>query len=133
MSLRRRVFLVLLAGILWTAGCKNPAKEPSPPGILNREEFTNLLFDLHLADGWFAIRRAQGDEPKVLATRLYDSVFASHKITREQFEQSMEWYAARPQVLDKIYDELIHRINVLQASPDSLQASPAAASDIENR
>lgn len=122
-----------MAFVMWVAGCRNPAKEPPPPGVLNQEAFTNLLFDLHLADGWFAIRRAQGDDPKVLASRLYDSVFALHQVTRQQFEQSMEWYAARPQLLDKIYDELIHRVNTLQAAPDSLNADSAASATIENR
>lgn len=125
--------MFLMAVVMWVAGCRNPAKEAPPPGVMSKEAFTDLLFDLHLADGWFALRRAQGDDPKVLAYRLYDSVFALHQVSRKQFEHSMEWYAARPQVLDKIYDELIHRVNTLQALPDSLNDDSAASATIENR
>ncbi len=116
--MRSGTYLKILGGLLILAalGCKNSAKESSVVGILPREKFTQLLFDLHLADSWYAHRRAQGEDPKTVALGLYDSVFALHGITRKQFEESMVWYAAHPQVLDKIYDELIHQINVMQAT-----------------
>lgn len=127
------VLLAALLVVMVVPGCKNPSKEPPPPGVIPKEQFTRLMLDMHLADGWFAYRRAQGEDPKSLAQRIYDSVFTIHGITRKQFEESMEWYAAHPLVLDKIYDEMIHRANVLQISLDSATKQSHPAETIEKR
>jgi len=119
--------------MLAVSGCKNPSQEPPPPGVMPKEKFTRLMLDLHLADGWFAYRRSQGEDPGKLALRLYDSVFSLHGITRKQFEESMLWYAAHPLVLDKIYDELIHDVNFMQASADSIRPASGPAEEIEKR
>lgn len=124
------LFFVLFLAI---SGCRNPSKEPPQPGVIPKEEFTRLMLDLHLADGWFAYRRAQGEDAKALAIRIYDSVFAHHGIARQQFEKSIEWYAARPQLLNKIYDDLIHEVNVMQASVDSSHRVSKLSEEIEKR
>lgn len=89
------------------------------------------MLDMHLADGWFAYRRAQGKDPESLAQSLCDSVFSIHGITLKQFEKSMKWYAAHPGVLDKIYDEMIHRAYVMQTSLDSATMIRHATEKIE--
>lgn len=108
--MRSTVIILLVLGMVGCAG-QGPRKPMNLPG---KEAFTALLTDLQLADAWVSQKRAEGEDIKVLSEKMYDSVFLHHQISRKEFEESMAWYAANLTELDAVYDEVIHRLAMMQ-------------------
>ncbi len=47
----------------------------------------------------------------------YNKVFAHHKVTKEQFQKSLKYYEARPQLLKPIFDSLQKRSERAMLTP----------------
>lgn len=99
--------------IFFMVGCagQGPRK---PKNLPDKEALTLLLIDLQLADAWVSQKRTEGEDIKVLSEKMYDSVFLYHQISRKAFEESMAWYAANLPEMDALYDDIIHRLTVMQ-------------------
>ena len=97
------VLLVCMAMI----GCR-------PDDVLSNREMRDVLYDLHRMDG--ALQTAgynYGHNEEVSA--YYQSVLDRHGITQAQFDSSLVWFTDNPQIFNKIYPNVIAR---LQADMD---------------
>lgn len=90
------VFLLIAA--LWI-GCR-------PNGILSSRQMREVLVDLHKADAILQVSGMQHgyDEDRNI---YYATVLESHGITQSQFDSSLVWYTANPQLFDKIYPKVL--------------------------
>ncbi len=88
--------------------------------IIPQKKFVNLLVDIHLADG-IAMENMRFSDPFVLdSASLYQSVFDKHHVTRAMFDSTLQYYTARPDVFQKIYNNLTAR---LKHKEDELKAA----------
>jgi len=53
------------------------------------------------------------------STKLYAEIFSIHKITKEQFKKSLDYYTSRPDFFRPIIDSLAKRKNNTFISPAS--------------
>lgn len=90
------VFLLIAA--LWI-GCR-------PNGILSSRQMREVLVDLHKADAILQVSGMQHgyDEDRNI---YYATVLERHGITQSQFDSSLVWYTANPQLFDKIYPKVL--------------------------
>ena len=98
----RRYILVLCILCFVTlsfTGCR-------PKGILHSWEMRKVLVDLHKTDATLQVAGKQfGDgEEKAM---YYAVVLDRHGITQAQFDSSLVWYTAHPQLFDKIYPKVL--------------------------
>ena len=77
-----------------------------PKGILSSRKMKDVMIDLHKMDGMIeAAHMEYGyDEAKAL---YYAQVLEKHGITQAQFDSSIVWYTAHPQLFDKIYPRVM--------------------------
>ena len=77
-----------------------------PKGILHSWEMREIMVDLHKTDAMLQISGlTQGyDEAKNI---YYAQVLEKHGTTQAQFDSSLVWYTAHPQLFDKIYPKVI--------------------------
>ena len=61
---------------------------------------------------------------KEIRRSYYDYIFEKHHTTREQFEKSLRWYAARPKKLETIYENVKKRVEKLQVDVDNYVYHP---------
>ena len=96
MKLNKYIFILILYSLFFTlSGCR-------PRGILHSGEMRSVLVDLHTTDALLQMSGKQflSAEEKSL---YYAQVLEKHGITQAQFDSSIVWYTAHPQLFDKIY------------------------------
>lgn len=82
-----------------------------------------VLIDMHLAEAYCAMVHDSLHKP---GAKNYDSlqvyykrIFDHHKISRQQFEESTEWYKAHPADLDSMYADMLGTVNTMQQRSNS--------------
>ncbi|HTN47452.1 MAG TPA: DUF4296 domain-containing protein [Flavipsychrobacter sp.] len=86
-----------------------------PPGKMQ-----GVLEDIHLAEAYSSmvardsgIRTSQKNNDSLAS--YYQLILEHHKLSANQFEESLKWYKQHPEELDSIYAKMIDHIAVLQA------------------
>ena len=101
-------FLPLLCLFILTACGK---KEKVPDGIMPVPQMTNVLWDLMLADEMVALKYPvdTGNIRFDTSLVLYSQVAKAHNTTQKQFQQSLQFYKKRPDLMQVIIDSLTAR------------------------
>ena len=96
-----------------------------PKGILHSWEMRALLYDLHRTDALLQIsgKQYESDEVRDL---YYGAVLEKHGVTQAQFDSSLVWYTAHPQLFDKIYPKVVLRLRADEVQFDILHAAELA-------
>jgi len=92
-------------------------KPDRPEGVLSEEKMIDVLVDMHLAEGVMSVSRVRQQFHYQPARVFYDSIFNHQNITREQFNQSVHYYSKDVNQYDKIYDEVLERLNKMETRP----------------
>lgn len=90
-----------------------------PSGVLDEEEMTDILVDIHLAQGMVD---AEGVNKEVSQYKYAQAVFRKHHTTEEQFDSSMVYWSGRAEDFALIYDNVVTRIQA-QAERLGLEAT----------
>ena len=104
------IFAVIATGILLVSSCGNKGV---PSGILPPEKMQEVLWDLLRVDE-LAMEKRAIDSAFVLekeSEKMYQQVFAIHKIDKQTFEKSFSFYKGRPDLSKTIFDSLINQGN----------------------
>ncbi|HEX2606914.1 MAG TPA: DUF4296 domain-containing protein [Flavisolibacter sp.] len=99
-----RTFCLLL--LLALFACADEKK--LPPKILGADSMQVVLYDMLEADEMVTYNVLKDSSYQSGATRiaLYEKVFNKHKITKDQFQESLRYYESRPDFLKGIFDSL---------------------------
>lgn len=90
----------------------------TPPGLLEREKFTEVLMGAQLIEARMnheMVIDKRADSP---VKAYYDSLFVQKGITEEEFTLTFRYYSERPKDLKAIYETVLTRLGQAQ---DSLQ------------
>ena len=76
--------------------------------ILPENEMRQVIWDMMRADQYVAGFRLKDSthNKRNESIRLYEEIFRIHKITREQFKTSFDYYTSRPDLFRPIIDSL---------------------------
>lgn len=94
-----------------------------PSGILDEEEMTDILVDIHLSQG---MAEAQGENPDIGRYKYAQAVFRKHHITEAQFDSSMVYWSGEDDDFTRIYENVVTRI---KAQAERLGMEAAATQD----
>lgn len=86
-----------------------------------------LLVDIHLAEGDLLERSLPAEEQPALLVQHYGQILQQHGIRAEDLQRSYAWYVERPLTMNQLYEEVIERLNRLQAGS---QAQPPTAGEV---
>ncbi len=104
---------LLFAGLL--VGCR-------PKGILHSWEMRAVIVDLHKTDALLqecGLQYGHTEEVNI----YYAQVLEKHGVTQAEFDSSLVWYTAHPQLFDKIYPKVVAQ---LTAEREAFDASDLA-------
>ena len=114
-----RKLLIIFSAALLLFACKG--KGDFKNGRLSPKVMQDVLLDINLAEAYSTLKK---DSSHLPGTKNMDSlgvyykdIFAHHKITQEQFMQSLNWYKDHPDDMDSLYNNMIPRITKWQAQP----------------
>lgn len=109
------------------ASCgKNSEKEAElPPGILNEAQFTKVICDFALAES------AANMNVKNVVIQKTDSVYAfdpllENNVRKSQYDSTVRYYAARPELYKKVYEKVMETLSELQAKRNGLKVDSTA-------
>jgi hypothetical protein len=113
-------FIFFSALLLFDCCTQKFGQEITPPeDLIPREKMVDVIVDLKLFDAAIVLEQKYKtstiNESKFY---LYNSVIQKHGITRQQFESSLYYYQQDLDVMDKIFEEVITKLNKLKSQAD---------------
>lgn len=110
--------VLLLAGILLFLVLGNSCDEKKV--ALSKEQFTELLIDIHRVDGTLAVERGRNGSNELRNYAYYNDLFKKYGITRAEFDSCMYYYSAKNALFSKMYDVVIDSLNKQQTIVDKV-------------
>jgi len=98
---------ILLLFILFLSCSEKEQKKD----ILPEKEMREVMWDMMRADQYVAafLLKDSTRNKKAESIKLYEEIFHIHKITREQFKTSFDYYSSQPDLFRPIIDFLAKR------------------------
>ena len=96
--------------LFFSISCTQKNKIPSD--VLAKNKMENILWDMILADRFsaqFILKDSATKNVKLETLKLYEKVFQTHKISKEQFVKSYKYYVNHPDVLKVMFDTIATR------------------------
>lgn len=111
-AITKYVFLGSLL-ILVSIACTN--KDKIPKDVLSHDEMEKVMWDMVQADR-FSSQFLERDSAakkniKIETLQLYERVFQIHKITKDEFVHSFQFYLSRPDLNRVLFDTMAARAN----------------------
>lgn len=105
----------LLISLLFLCSCGSGG-DNIPANILPKDKMVRVLTGIHIKE---AEQQQLVLDQSALAsdTFSFNEVFKKENITRAQYDSSMMFYTAHPQLLDQVYDEVINELNNMKSEP----------------
>jgi hypothetical protein len=93
--------------VMIMAGCSNRSSVPND--IIQPDSMQRIMKDVILAEQ-YSVQYLPKDSLKpdklVANEELLEAIFKVHRITREEFKKSLQFYESRPDMSKKIFDSL---------------------------
>lgn len=101
--------ILFLSGLVFLYSCGNKSKIPT--GILKQDKMQAVLWDVIRADAFTEefIKRDSSKNAVTENLKLQQQIFTIHKVTREDFYKSYEYYKKNTAVFKNILDSIIAR------------------------
>lgn len=87
--------------------------ESRPKGVLNKNEMTNILVEMHKFEGAIEVQGIYTDQSE-LKNKYYKSILEKYNTSQAQFDSSLVWYTKNPKRFDKIYEDVFAQLTTLQ-------------------
>lgn len=98
--------LLSILALLLFVGCQAEL----PKGVLSERRLERVLYDYHKAQGMADAGVIEGKSGDLQRYELQEAVFRKHKITRERFDTTMNYYCSNLERLNRIYKRLDRRL-----------------------
>ena len=100
----------IVLSIIFVFSCGTKDKKEN---ILPENKMRAVMWDMIRADQYVSdfLLRDSTKNKREESEKLYEQIFYLHKITRDQFKKSLDYYSARPNLFQPIIDSLALRRN----------------------
>ena len=98
--------LHIVVGLIALAICLSSCR---PHGILSSRKMREVMVELHKTDALLQVSGLQHGHNEA-EDIYYALVLERHGITQAQFDSSLVWYTAHPQLFDKIYPKVLKQL-----------------------
>jgi len=115
----------LMGLILFFFGCSN--NNPVPKDIIPEDSLIRIIVDMHLADAILIEPSVQQKQMVINKSKFYNAVLNKHAVTKDKFQESLNYYSDNLEKFDSIYERVIEELTVIQGTliaTDSLKTKP---------
>jgi hypothetical protein len=115
--------------ILFLAACDEPAPEVPPEDILQLDKFTGVMIDVQLIEGMkiHKLGPMRAKAPNMEA--MYAEIFEKHSISQEDFLRTYDYYKARPEKMEGIYEQVLDSLSKLDVQVKKVYNTPKFRTD----
>jgi Domain of unknown function (DUF4296) len=102
-----RQIVLLCAVFLFSCGNKNDI----PKGILKPVKMQTVLWDVLRADAFTFnfITKDSSKRPEAENVKIQQQIFTVHKVSKDEFYKSYEFYKTHPDLMQPILDSIINK------------------------
>ena len=110
----KSLFSIFLS-VLFITSCSNN-KDSVPAGYIEPSKMTEIFVDMQLVEAVLLHLQQKGTDANAYRKVLYDKIFEKHKIKKEDFDKSLNYYSRNNmKLLDKIYADVITSLSQKQS------------------
>jgi hypothetical protein len=113
-----RKFLVLLFTVFFFTGCYNTIEDevmPPPENLIGIDKMVDLLAEVEIAESALRQKQNYGQEISKVKEEFYTAIFERYEVSKEQFDQSLDYYKQDLETIDMIYEQVITRLSVIES------------------
>ena len=115
---RKQVLFFLFAcTALAIISCSKP-KVVIPEGVLSEKEMIPVLVDIHIAQAATSLYSPQ-DSERYGMNELLPYILSIHHIEQVKYDSSISFYTRHPEIMQKMYDEVINELSKKQGEVSS--------------
>ncbi len=103
----KQLFLVI-ALFLLTSSCQ---EEKLPKGILEKQKMVSVITDIQLVDSYVTQIPYNDTLATLQSSEYYKAIYRKYKISRKDFDKSLQYYSKQPKVLDSMYSQVLTNLN----------------------
>lgn len=87
-------------------------KKPKPPAdVLNEQQMSTILADMHLADAIISTKTGTTDSLRQAGVNFREFIYEKHHTNHKQFTESFDFYKMNPALMDSVYAEVITKLS----------------------
>ncbi len=90
-------------------------RNPAPAYLIPADSMVSILVDVHLIESSLKVIHTKKQDNEHYTDSYYQSLFEKHRITRQQFVQSLDYYERDAKALEKIYENVIIELSKLES------------------
>ena len=90
---------IYLLSFLILFSCSQKQEQNDNENIISKEQFTNILKKIYLAESDFKLNRVNNSD--------YQKILSDHNVNKTNFENTLQYYSERPGLFEKIYEEIL--------------------------
>jgi hypothetical protein len=109
----KQKIIFLVFGFLLLVSCRENWVG-KPKGLISQKKMVSILVDLHVADAVFQNKGNAGPLEKLKSEDIYYSVLKKYNVADTIFEKSFIYYSYFPKEFEKIYANVLDRVNQMQ-------------------
>ncbi|TDO61978.1 uncharacterized protein DUF4296 [Sunxiuqinia elliptica] len=107
-------YILLLFFIFFGFSCKEKKGFSKPNNLIKEKQMVNMLYDIHLGEAYANQYRFQDEMDKIKSKDMYYSVLEKYEVADSVFAQSIVYYSSMPKIYERIYQQVVDRLNMLQ-------------------
>lgn len=112
----KRIYGILLFTLVFAWGCNKERK------VIPRDEMVSVLVQVHLMDGATQIAQYNPEVSVPDTLNVYEAVLENYGYTKAQFDSSIQYYSKDLRKFDRIYQEVLSRLNKMETEVQEQQA-----------
>lgn len=115
----RRLGALCILFLILNTGCNTEDRRsetgPVPDDLIAADSMVKILVDIHLVESSLKTIHTKKQDNQQFTDSYYNTLFARHHITRQQFLRSMDYYEREAEKLEKIYENVIIELSKLES------------------
>lgn len=106
--------VLFFLGIMLFYSCDKTVFQ-KPENLVSRSKMVKMLVDIHIAEGTFNNRKYQDSLlAKSKSGDFYQSILKKYNCPDSVFEKSFVYYASEPKKFEKMYREVVNKLNEME-------------------
>jgi hypothetical protein len=90
---------------------------------LSVKKMSKILLDIQIAESYSTLvgrdSTHKNNEKNLDSLAVYyKEILAHHKVSQQEFSESLDWYRSHPDVLDSVYEKIIPEITKMQVQAE---------------
>lgn len=113
---KREHLLFYLLALMWACTTNVKSKIDPPQNLIQRDTMVNIIVDLRLFEATLSTQQKKGLKSFAdYKLYLHNSIMEKYHITREQFDESFDYYQYDLKTLDGIYADAITKLSKIKS------------------